>query len=219
MSKTQSIEAIVLSARDFGEADRLLTVYSKQHGKMTLLAKGVRKIKSRKGGNVDVLNDVQMHLVFGQSIPIITEAESLNSFVLLKENLSASIYASYIVELINVLTAEAQEQPEIFRLLKQTLETLAKSPRRIVVHAFEVKLLLLLGFWHTEDLGRLDKKLLELARKIEVQSFEKLVDEQYDAGDLVSLGRLTRKRLENVAEQEFKSPKVLAQLRQSLKAS
>lgn len=216
MAKTQAIEAIVLSAKNFGEADKLLTVFSKEHGKMKLLAKGVRKIKSRKGGNVDILNDVQMHIVYGHSLPIITEAQAINSFLPLKENLSAAMYASYIVELINVLTVEQQEQIELFYLLKQTLQTLAKAPRRIIIHAFEIKLLASIGFWSVSDLVEKDQKLLELARKMEVQSFEKLAQENYDTNDIVAVGQITRKRLEFVAEQEFKSPKVLTQLRQSL---
>lgn len=216
MARTQTIEAIILSGRDFGEADKLLTVFSRQLGKITLLAKGVRRIKSRKGGNVDVLNNARLSIVQGKSLPIVTEAETISSHGAIKENLSAAIYAYYVVELINTLTVEEQEHHEVYLLLRDSLAALEKSPRRIIIHAFEIKLLGLLGFWDSRLLGKNDEKLLELTRKIEVQSLKELVTNKFDSGDVISLGQLTRKQLEYVAEHEFNSPKILAQLRQSL---
>lgn len=74
------VEGIILKRRNLGEADRILTVFSKNLGKISVLAKGVRRITSRRAGNVELLNRVSMYLHRAKSFLILTEAISLNTF-------------------------------------------------------------------------------------------------------------------------------------------
>jgi len=69
-------EGIVLKRRNFGEADRILTVFTKDRGKISVLAKGVRRITSRRAGNVELLNRVSIFLHQTRGMPILTEAVS-----------------------------------------------------------------------------------------------------------------------------------------------
>ena len=139
-------EGIILKRRDFGEADRILTVFSLHRGKITVLAKGVRRITSRRGGNVELLNRVQMFLYPGKNFLILTEAISLDTFQKLKEDLILSTYAFHILELVNKLTAENQENRDLYSHLVEVLKRLSRKPRQILIRAFEVKILSNLGF-------------------------------------------------------------------------
>src|SRR3989344_2421117 len=102
-------EGIILRRRDFGEADRILIVFSLTRGKISVLAKGVRRISSRRSGNVELLNRVSMFLYPGKNFLILTEAESLETYQKLKEDLTLSTYAYHIIEITNKITAEDQE--------------------------------------------------------------------------------------------------------------
>ena len=90
-------EGIILKRRNFGEADRILTVFSLQRGKISVLAKGVRRITSRRAGNVELLNRVSMFLYPGKQFLILTEAESLETYPKLKGDLTLSTYAYHII--------------------------------------------------------------------------------------------------------------------------
>lgn len=215
MVRNHVVEAIILGQRDFGEADRLLTIYSKQQGKLTVLAKGVRRITSRRGGNLDVLNYVTITLAQGQTFPIVTEASTISSFQSLKENLSKSLYGYYIAELINALTVEHESSLTVFYLLRDTITLFAQHARRIIILAFEIKLLKALGFFSANEISK-NAKLVALASQFQVQSLEKLVNLQLSEPEFRELSDVVRKQLLQVAEHEFKSPKIIAQLRKQI---
>ena len=114
---TYKTEAIVLSRRNFGEADKILTIFTKHYGKIRALAKGVRRMKSRKGGNVELFNQVSLVLAKGKNLDIITEVELKNSFRFWRQNLNRVGVAYYLVELVESLTPEGQANRFAYRLL------------------------------------------------------------------------------------------------------
>lgn len=144
------IEAIVIKRRNYQEADRILTVFSKQKGKIQVLAKGVRKITSRRSSHVELLNLCVIGVHEGK-MPVLTEAESLNHYPSLKNDLRKAGYAFYVCELIDGMLAEHQENRAVFGLLEATLLELeiVKDPRPLIKR-FEQELLILLGFWPKE---------------------------------------------------------------------
>src|SRR5687767_5847035 len=123
-------EGVVLRRRDFGEADRILSVFSQTKGKISVLARGIRKITSRRAGNVELLNRVIMYLYPGKNFLILTEATSIDTFQKLKEDLKLSTYAYHILELTDKLTAENQENQLLYEHLVQVLKKLEKNPRQ-----------------------------------------------------------------------------------------
>lgn len=144
-------EGIVIKRRDFNEADRIITVYTKDMGKISLKATGVRRITSRRASHIELLNYTQVSLYKAHHMPVLVEALTLNSFTQIKNDLQKTGFAYHICELIDGLCPEGQDQPEIFVILKGILNELSLVEGDEIffkVHDFEVQLLTLLGFWH-----------------------------------------------------------------------
>ena len=148
--RTYKIEGIILKRRNLGEADRVLTILSKESGKISIKAPGVRKIHSRRSSHVELLNH-SLFTIYSSSksfMPIVTEAQTLEDFSPIKNNLHKIGYAYYICELINGLCAENQENRSVFFHLKSTLLALSKTADAVnLVKKFEKDLLRELGFW------------------------------------------------------------------------
>ncbi|MDA1329858.1 MAG: DNA repair protein RecO [Chloroflexi bacterium] len=146
-ARSLRVQAIVLKHSDFGEADRLLTVYTRELGKLRAIAKGARKPRSRKGGHVEPFSDVSLQLAKGSSLYIVSQAEVKETHSILSENLVALSYASYVVELLDKFTYDEDVNPGLFRLLRDTLGRLASdADAQMVVRYYELRLLDLLGF-------------------------------------------------------------------------
>ena len=148
--RTYKIEGIVLKRRNLGEADRILTVLSRESGKISIKAPGVRRIPSRRSSHVELLNHSQFTLYSSSKtfMPIVTEAQTLEDFSSIKDNLQKIGYAYYVCELINGLCPENQENRSVFFLLKNVLFSLEKEKNYLeLISSFEKDLLQTLGFW------------------------------------------------------------------------
>ncbi|OGD56433.1 DNA repair protein RecO [Candidatus Beckwithbacteria bacterium RIFCSPLOWO2_02_FULL_47_23] len=147
MPGSYKTEAIVLKRTNFGEADRLVTVFSKHRGKLTLLAKGIRRLTSRKKGHLELFNRVKLQIANGKNLDIITEAETINSFPQLRVNLNRVRIAYLLLELVDKLTAENQEHEAVYALLCATLAQLnSDTASNSLIVDFEARLLTFLGF-------------------------------------------------------------------------
>jgi DNA repair protein RecO (recombination protein O) len=141
------LEAVVLRHNDWGEADRLIGLYTLEMGKLRALAKGVRKLRSRKAGHLEPFTRVNLLLARGRDLPLITQAETLEPYLALREDLAGATYASYVVELLDRFTYEEGENRALYRLLVDTLARLCQEPDRdLVVRYYEIRLLDLVGF-------------------------------------------------------------------------
>jgi len=152
MSRTFKTEGIVLKRINFGEADRILTIYTKHYGKIKILAKGVRKLSSRKGGNVELFNHLVLFAVRGKSLDILTEVELLNSFKSWRKDLKKIHQAYYFCELVDKLTPEGQANQIVFGLLTDFLGRIEAEAGAKLVREFEEKLLDELGFGIPQNL-------------------------------------------------------------------
>ncbi len=140
-------EAVVLRHSDYGEADRLLTLYTRETGKVRAIAKGVRKIRSRKAGHLEPFTRVSLQLARGRDMPIVTQAETVAAYIPLREDLLRTGYAAYVIELIDRFIYEEGENRFLYSLLVDTLGRLSESEQVWQpVRYFEVQLLDLLGF-------------------------------------------------------------------------
>jgi DNA repair protein RecO (recombination protein O) len=141
------LEAVVLRHNDWGEADRILGLYTLEMGKLRALAKGVRKLRSRKAGHLEPFTRVNLLLARGRDMPLITQAETVDPYLPLHEDLSGATYASYVVELLDRFTYEEGENRDLYRLLVETLSRLCKLKERdLVLRYYEIRLLDLVGF-------------------------------------------------------------------------
>ncbi len=142
------VEAVVLRHADWGEADRILTLYTRERGKVRAIAKGARKIRSRKAGHLEPFTHVTLQMAQGRDLLIITQADTLDANLPLVANLVKTGYASYAVELLDRFTYEDEnENYAIFRLLTEILTRIAgEAEPWLALRYYEVRLLDLLGF-------------------------------------------------------------------------
>ena len=142
------VDAVVLRHSDYGEADRLLTLYTRQLGKTRAVAKGARKIASRKAGHIEPFTHVKLQLAKGRDTLILTQADTVDAYQPLREDLILTSQASYVLELLDRFTYQDEtENSAIFRLLTDTLSRLAaKADPWLVIRYYEMRLLDHLGF-------------------------------------------------------------------------
>src|SRR4030042_4256124 len=150
MTRTYSAQAFVLKRTNLGEADRLITFLSKYKGKFTAIAKGIRKVASRKAPNLELLNRVKLYLAKGKTFDVITEAEAIETYKSLKADLVKVGFGFYLAEITNEFLADGQGGREGFQLLHDILSLIDKEHNlekvKLFVRAFEIKFLASLGF-------------------------------------------------------------------------
>lgn len=207
-----TIEGIILKRKNFGEADRVLTILTDRYGKISVIAKGVRRITSRRAGNVEVLNRVKLHLFKGKSYTL-TEAESIEVFPNIKSNLTLSTSAFHVLELIDRLIVEEQNNYFVYELTLGVLHILEKNPRQIFLRAFEVKLLNLLGFWSINAIKDIDESTRILLEKLEYASWNEIGDMEINQERAVALENILRYYIERILESNLRSVNVLKKLK------
>lgn len=162
-----SDHAIILKRTDFDEAKRIITLLTRNHGKISAIAPGVRKLTSRKGSHLELFNHAQVFLAKGKNLDIITEAATINSFENIRNNLEKIGQSYYIAELVDALLPEEQKNYRVFNLLLNALSRLNKKRIReletrelenektnLLLRNFEIDLLKTLGFWSDKVHGR-----------------------------------------------------------------
>jgi DNA repair protein RecO (recombination protein O) len=150
--RTYKTEGFVIRRRNFQETDRILTVFTKKNGKIQLKAPGVRKITSRRSPHVELLNYSLFTIYQAKSLPILTEVESIDVYSYLKNDLEKISLLYYICELIEGLCPENQENIQVFYLLKDFLNSLETEPSEDLIRKFELKLLIILGYYRVDQL-------------------------------------------------------------------
>jgi DNA repair protein RecO (recombination protein O) len=140
-------EAIVLSIRDYGEADRIVTLFTLEHGKIGGIARNAKRSRKRFGGSLEVFARLRILAFLKEGLSLLEDAELMTVFPHIREDLAKIGYAGYACELVDRLLPEAQPNRRLFRLLVSYLEYLDSFPpvaddRRF----FEVNLLNILGY-------------------------------------------------------------------------
>ncbi len=141
------VEAIILKRTDVGEADRLLTMFTPERGKLRAVAKGARKPSSRKTGHVELFNRASLLIATAREIDIVTQADTLEPFLRLRDDLDRLSYAYYFAELVDRFTEEGEENRALYDLILQSfhwLEQTSELPR--TARYFELRLLDTLGY-------------------------------------------------------------------------
>ena len=145
--RTYRTDAIVLRRKDFGEADRMLTLLTPEHGKVRAVAKGIRKPRSRKAGHLELFTCSKLLLHKGRDLDVITQAETVNAYRPLREDLLRGAYAAYAVELLDKFTPDAEENPEVYHLLREALGWLGATDNLpLTARYYELHLLGLAGY-------------------------------------------------------------------------
>jgi DNA repair protein RecO (recombination protein O) len=143
-------EAIVLRSMDLGEADRVLTVLTPRLGKLRIVAKGIRRPRSRIGGGLEPFSDVHLVLAIGRTWDVVTQSALEHPHLGLRNDLGSTAAAWYVVELADRFCEERADSHAAFVLLSQALHALDASThgvsRDVVARWFELHLLDAMGF-------------------------------------------------------------------------
>ena len=149
MSLQQSL-AIVLQVKDHGDSDKIVTLYSLEHGKIVLIAKGAKRSKKRFVNKLEPFSLLAIHFAPSRhsSIMRLDQADLLAAFPRLRENYELYIAASLLCELVLHWTREHDSDEELFQLLRWALEGLATAGgdgNRTIIF-FHVRMLDILGY-------------------------------------------------------------------------
>lgn len=139
-------EGIVLRVRNLGEADRLVTMYTKEKGKLNTTARGARRIRNRLLSPSQVFTHGRYMIFPGKGLHNLSQADIINSNQILRDDLEKFAQASYVTELLDKLTLEEEPSEVIFHLLAGTLSLGAVGRFSMAVRIFEVRLMKELGY-------------------------------------------------------------------------
>ena len=109
--------AISLKTAPFAEADKMVTLFTRERGKIRAIAKGARRVPSSLGGRVEPFTYGNYFIVALRSIDIISQVEVVESFQRLRDDARRLPSALYILRLVKEGVAEGQRYPELFDLL------------------------------------------------------------------------------------------------------
>lgn len=151
--KKFNTQAFVLKNIKYKDTDKIFTLFSKDLGKISAIARGVRKINSRRAGNLDTLNLVSISIrENSNSFNDVEEVKTLESFKDLKKDLVKSVKAYYLIELVHKTIEEGEQNEELFNLLYKSLKMMQRSHNpNFVVNYFEMHFMNLLGYKITLD--------------------------------------------------------------------
>lgn len=140
-------EAVVLRRSDLGEADRILTLFTRGHGKVRAVAKGVRRPASKKAGHVELFTRVDVLLAQGRTLDVVSQAEMLDAFRPLRDDLERAAYAAHFVELLDDFTEDSDQHDDLYDLLVSALRWLCETgDMRRTARYYELRLLDLVGY-------------------------------------------------------------------------
>ena len=139
-------EAIVLAVKDWRGADKVVTLFTNEFGKITALAYGLRQPKSRLSGSIQLFSHIDAAFDSGKGLAVLRQAGVLQSNRPLREDLDRMAYAALVVEVAAELFGEHEQQPEVFTTLCQAMKLLTERNPRIAAIAVCWQLLAFAGY-------------------------------------------------------------------------
>lgn len=137
---------VVLRTHKLGEADRIVTFLTRDHGKVRAVAKGVRKTRSRFGGRLEPPTHAELMFYQGRELDVVTQVDTIDAFASVRDDLDCLGRAVAMLEAVDQVALEREANPELFRMLVRALRTLTSRDAPLLVPAFFFKLLALEGY-------------------------------------------------------------------------
>jgi DNA repair protein RecO (recombination protein O) len=142
-------EAVILQVTDYAEFDKIVSFYTKSYGRIRGIAKGAKRSQRRFGGALEPFthDEVTFFEKEGHGLARLEDCRIINTFPALGKDIKKIAYGNYLIELVNTLTPEREQHPEIFTLLLYFLNLLSEhSAREDILRIFEIRLTTLLGY-------------------------------------------------------------------------
>jgi len=121
------VEGVVLRHQAVGEADRIVTLFTREHGKLRAVARGVRRTTSRLGGRIQPFTHGRFLLAHGRTLDVVAQADVVSAFPGLRTNLLRSAYAAYVAELVDRFLPERDRHEDLFPVVRGTLDVLERA--------------------------------------------------------------------------------------------
>lgn len=202
-------EGVILKRRNFGEADRILTICTRDYGKVTALAKGVRRPRSKKAGHVELGNWCKVFIARGKNIDLLTEVETKRAFGIanFSEGKANRIY--HLLELVEGLTPEHQKNLNVFILLVQFLKKCEREENfSFLSSVFKVKLMAALGFFSAR--GATQTSTQKFLESLEFDDYEKIKSKfRLTTQANLKLLAFLDSMIENLTQQKLKTVRFL----------
>jgi DNA repair protein RecO (recombination protein O) len=148
--RTYTVTGIVIKRTNFSEADRIVTIFTSEYGKLTVVAKGIRKLTSHRSGSLELFNHIRATVVQGRGqLDTLAEVEVIDTFSSWRHHLGRISVAYELVELVDKLTADRQPLPSVYILLAQSLDDISSLDAnwQSDLHTWTLDLVRELGFW------------------------------------------------------------------------
>ena len=167
MERSYSATGIILKRSDVGEADRIITVFTKEYGKMVAIAKGCRKLTSSRAAALEPGSYSKVYLIKTKSMPILTQTQLLNDFSHAKRDLTSMRKVFEVLEILDALLSEEDEQSQVFGHALTIFEHMnaPEATHSGVVRTHLTAILQILGFADRSDID-FSKPLLGFIEEI-----------------------------------------------------
>lgn len=207
-------EAIIINFRDLGEADKIVTLLSRNKGRIDSVAKGVRKPNSRKSASIDIANRGLFSLATGKTLDVITEVKLLENYQHIKISVITIAAVSYVLDLVDRFYAEPGQGDEIYSVLVNFLESLNSiTDNNLILNnlvlGFEIKLLDISGFLQTplkeNSNNKEQQRVYKIIQFMKQANFEHLTKLKTNNKDINIIDNYLYNQILNVLEKDLKS--------------
>lgn len=144
--KDYKTEGIIIRVRDYGEADRIITLFTREHGKVQAIVKGCRKQKSKNRGVIQLFTYGDFVIYSGRNLDTVTQCQAKEVFGPIREDLDRMAYATYLVELLDGFVNPGDAHGDLFFLSLVCLHLLTVDDPELVIRTFEIRLMDTLGY-------------------------------------------------------------------------
>ena len=203
--KYANTHAIIIKRRNHREADRMLTLYTEDLGKVTALAKGIRKIDSKRKGQLELLNEINVQLVEGKLWYIVAQVELLESFRELKSSLETTQWAYYISEITEKIIPENEQNENLYKMLKKTYQFIQEYKSFDIVNAYNLKLLKMLGYYSDQEMKNYPVDMKDYLSALSKQTYEEILKQNVSNDLLINCHYLLKEKIEEVSELSIKT--------------
>ncbi|MEQ6387878.1 DNA repair protein RecO [Bacillaceae bacterium S4-13-58] len=143
----EKVEGVVLRTRDYGETNKIVTLFTKEFGKIGLMARGARKPKSRMASVTQPFVIGQYLIQRSQQLGTMQQGEIIESLRKLREDIEKTAYAAYLAELLDKLVEEHRPNPFLFQEFVSSLNRIGEGDQPNIIRIFfELKLYSIAGF-------------------------------------------------------------------------
>ncbi len=141
-------QGIVLKSIKLGEADKIITIYTNSRGKISAVAKGIRRMTSKFGSRLEPFTHVDLLVYQGRNLDTVAQAEIISSFKDIRDDLEKVEYGLAMLDLVDKITPDGEKDSQLFEFLLTVLGTLAKIKAnfRLLLITFDIQLMSISGF-------------------------------------------------------------------------